>query len=160
MFGLGTTEILIILLVAVIFVGPSKLPDLAKALGRGMAQLRKATDDLKDTVESDKDLKLIKDSFQDAADGVQGMVSAEYDKVFDDLWDEESDKDATLDDDTDMAAIEDDIDDDDEPLLIEDHTTDQDQRDKPEADEPEPSAEPANDHKVKTPETGAEKDRD
>jgi len=47
MFGLGFTEILIILVLALILLGPQKLPDVAKQLGRGLRDFRKATDDLK-----------------------------------------------------------------------------------------------------------------
>ena len=47
MFGLGFGEILIILVLALILLGPKKLPDVAKQLGKGMREFRKATDDLK-----------------------------------------------------------------------------------------------------------------
>lgn len=45
MFGLGTTEILIIVVVALIFIGPSKLPEFARSLGKGMRELRKVGDE-------------------------------------------------------------------------------------------------------------------
>ena len=45
-FGMGATEILVILAVALIVFGPGKLPQLARNLGRGMAALRKVTKDL------------------------------------------------------------------------------------------------------------------
>ncbi|MDW7709506.1 MAG: twin-arginine translocase TatA/TatE family subunit [Deferrisomatales bacterium] len=44
------TEILIILAVALIVIGPKKLPDLARTLGRGLAEFRRATDDLQRTI--------------------------------------------------------------------------------------------------------------
>jgi len=47
MFGLGFGEILIILVLALILLGPKKLPDAAKQLGKGLREFRKATDDLK-----------------------------------------------------------------------------------------------------------------
>lgn len=50
MFGIGMPELLVILVIAVIFIGPSKLPDVARALGRGMREFRQATDDLKNTI--------------------------------------------------------------------------------------------------------------
>jgi TatA/E family protein of Tat protein translocase len=41
MFGLGMQELLVILVVALIVVGPKKLPDIAKALGRGLAEFKR-----------------------------------------------------------------------------------------------------------------------
>jgi Tat protein translocase TatB subunit len=48
MFGIGMPELLLILALALIVLGPKKLPELARALGKGMAELRRATEDLKD----------------------------------------------------------------------------------------------------------------
>ncbi|MDD4464682.1 MAG: twin-arginine translocase TatA/TatE family subunit, partial [Desulfobacterales bacterium] len=36
MFGIGSTELLVILVVALIVIGPSKLPDIMRTLGKGM----------------------------------------------------------------------------------------------------------------------------
>jgi TatA/E family protein of Tat protein translocase len=47
MGSLGIQEILIILVVALLVIGPQKLPDLAKALGRAFAEFKRATEDLK-----------------------------------------------------------------------------------------------------------------
>lgn len=51
MFGIGTTEILIILAVALLVIGPSKLPEVAKALGKGMAEFKKMSSDVKRTID-------------------------------------------------------------------------------------------------------------
>jgi len=50
MFGIGFPELLMILVVALLVIGPKKLPDLARSLGKGLAEFRKATDDLKETI--------------------------------------------------------------------------------------------------------------
>lgn len=47
MFGIGTSEILIILLIALLVLGPSKLPEIARALGKGLAEFRKMSTDVK-----------------------------------------------------------------------------------------------------------------
>ena len=55
MFGIGITEIIIILVVALLVVGPKKLPELAKTLGRGLAEFRRTADDFKSSVYQDDD---------------------------------------------------------------------------------------------------------
>ena len=49
--GLGSGELLLILVVALIFFGPRKLPQLARSMGKGLAEFRKASDDFKRTWE-------------------------------------------------------------------------------------------------------------
>jgi len=44
------SEILVILALALIVIGPKKLPDLARALGRGLAEFRRATDDIQRSI--------------------------------------------------------------------------------------------------------------
>ena len=53
MLGIGMQEIIIILVVALIVIGPKRLPELAKTLGKGFAEFRKAADDLQETVRLD-----------------------------------------------------------------------------------------------------------
>ena len=53
MFGIGITEVIIILVVALLVVGPKKLPELAKTLGRGMAEFRRTADDFKSSIYDD-----------------------------------------------------------------------------------------------------------
>ncbi|GAB6887129.1 hypothetical protein JCM13304A_06270 [Desulfothermus okinawensis JCM 13304] len=47
MFGVGTSELLIIFLVALLVIGPSKLPDIARALGKALAEFRRVSSDVK-----------------------------------------------------------------------------------------------------------------
>jgi Tat protein translocase TatB subunit len=56
MFGMGMGELLLILVVALLVVGPDKLPDAAKAIGQGIRDLRKHTHDLQSTIEQDEQL--------------------------------------------------------------------------------------------------------
>ena len=44
MFGLGAQELLLILLIALFFFGGEKLPDIAKGLGQGLREFRRATE--------------------------------------------------------------------------------------------------------------------
>jgi sec-independent protein translocase protein TatB len=51
--GLSMTEVVIILGLALLLLGPDQLPSLAKSLGKGLRELRKATDDIKGQFESE-----------------------------------------------------------------------------------------------------------
>jgi TatA/E family protein of Tat protein translocase len=53
MFGIGMPELLLILVVALIVIGPKKLPDIAKALGKGLAEFKRAADEIKTAVNTD-----------------------------------------------------------------------------------------------------------
>lgn len=53
MFGLGTQEIVLILLVILIFFGAKKIPELAQGLGKGIREFRKAAKDVQDDIEKD-----------------------------------------------------------------------------------------------------------
>lgn len=53
MFGMGMTEVVLILALALIVIGPKKLPEIAKALGRAMGEFKRATNDLKSTINID-----------------------------------------------------------------------------------------------------------
>ena len=52
MFGIGTPELLVILVVALIVLGPKRLPEVARALGKGLAELRRATSGLTDELQN------------------------------------------------------------------------------------------------------------
>lgn len=54
MFGsIGMPELIVIFVVALLVFGPKKLPELGKSLGRGLAEFKRASDDLKKTIEDE-----------------------------------------------------------------------------------------------------------
>jgi|SRR5262245_5617210 len=54
MFGsIGMPELILIFIVALLVFGPKKLPELGKSLGRGLAEFKKASEDLKKTIEDE-----------------------------------------------------------------------------------------------------------
>lgn len=60
MFNMGVPELLIILAVALIVFGPRKLPEIGKTLGKALGEFRKATDDLKNTIEREVRIEELK----------------------------------------------------------------------------------------------------
>ncbi len=55
--SLGSTELLFILVIALVFFGPRKLPQLSRSLGKSMAEFRRASDDFKRTWEREVSLE-------------------------------------------------------------------------------------------------------
>jgi sec-independent protein translocase protein TatA len=53
MFGIGIPELVIIIIVALLVVGPSKLPDLARSMGKALGEFRRLADDVKETIEQE-----------------------------------------------------------------------------------------------------------
>jgi len=53
MGSLGVPELIIIFVVALIVFGPKKLPELGKSLGKGLAEFRRASNELKSTIEEE-----------------------------------------------------------------------------------------------------------
>ncbi len=74
MFGMGMPEILLILAIALIVIGPKKLPDLAKSMGRAMNEFRRATSELKETMEIDYDIKEVKKTFDDIENEIKKPI--------------------------------------------------------------------------------------
>jgi sec-independent protein translocase protein TatB len=65
MFGIGMPEMIMILVVALIVIGPKKLPDIAKGLGRAFNEFKKATTDFKESMGIDDELDDVKQAFDE-----------------------------------------------------------------------------------------------
>ena len=58
MFGsIGGVELLLILLLGLLIFGPRRLPELGRSIGRSLAEFRRATQELKESIEKEVDLK-------------------------------------------------------------------------------------------------------
>lgn len=63
MFGIGMPELLVILGLALIILGPKKLPDIARGLGRAMREFKRASDEMRDSLQEEtRDLEEVKDT--------------------------------------------------------------------------------------------------
>lgn len=69
MFGIGLPELLLIMAVALIVVGPEKLPDLAKSLAKGILELKKTASALKDSLTEVDDQMPPKEPWQQLTQG-------------------------------------------------------------------------------------------
>ncbi len=65
MFGIGMPEMILILAVALIVIGPKKLPELAKSLGKALGEFKNATRELKDSIAIDDEIDDAKKTFQE-----------------------------------------------------------------------------------------------
>ena len=82
MFGIGLPEMIIIAVVALIFIGPDKLPGVLRSIGRGLVELKRATSDVRSTVqeemhkiEEEIELKEVRESAQDFKNEFGGVAN-------------------------------------------------------------------------------------
>lgn len=86
MFGIGGGELVFIILIALMLFGADKLPDIARTLGKGMAQLKNATNDIKTEITNsvekhDFDIKSLKYDFQNEVQQVKQSVTKNIENV-------------------------------------------------------------------------------
>ena len=74
MFGIGMPEMLLLLAVALIVFGPKKLPELAKSLGRALGEFKRATSDLKQSIESETGIDEVRHSFDEVKHDIKAQV--------------------------------------------------------------------------------------
>ncbi|MEK6201605.1 MAG: twin-arginine translocase TatA/TatE family subunit [Desulfobulbaceae bacterium] len=74
MFGIGLPEMILILALALIVVGPDKLPDLARSMAKGIMELKKTAETLKKNLAEDGTLDSIKSDLNNAAHPLQNNL--------------------------------------------------------------------------------------
>jgi len=75
MFGIGMPELIMVLVIALIVIGPKKLPDLARALGKGIAEFKKATNEVKANLEIGEVEEELRGMEEELADSVSGLIN-------------------------------------------------------------------------------------
>lgn len=81
MFDIGFQELVIIFIVALLVVGPKKLPEVGRSLGRGIAELKRAMQGLKDSIEEEEEK--IKREIPDIKEGLTPPAEGTEDSGFD-----------------------------------------------------------------------------
>ncbi|MGV3460024.1 MAG: Sec-independent protein translocase subunit TatA/TatB [Flavobacterium sp.] len=86
MFGIGGGELFFIIIVVLMLFGSDKIPEIARTLGKGMRQLKDATNDIKTEIHKSADVDGIKKSFTEIGnDNSATAVSEEIAKVKEDI---------------------------------------------------------------------------
>ena len=80
MFGIGSGELIFIILIALMLFGADKIPDIARTLGKGMAQLKNATNDIKSEItnsvdKQDFEFKSLTSKFHNEVNQVKDSVT-------------------------------------------------------------------------------------
>lgn len=88
MFGIGGGELFFIILVVLMLFGSDKVPEIARNLGRGMQQLKNATNDIKSEIHKSAEVEDIKKTFTEiGSDSTSAEISQEIEKVKEDIED-------------------------------------------------------------------------
>ena len=81
MFGIGGGELILIILIALMLFGSDKIPEIARAMGKGMAQLKNATNEIKSEIQKgveangiDTSMKQLTSTFTDEVEKVKSNL--------------------------------------------------------------------------------------
>jgi sec-independent protein translocase protein TatA len=81
MFGIGGGEFLFIMIVALMFFGSDKIPEIARTLGKGMAQLRNATNDVRNEIQKGMNETGIARDIEQAKEGFTKMINQAHEQT-------------------------------------------------------------------------------
>lgn len=87
MFGIGGGEIFLIIVVALMLFGSDKIPDISRMLGKGMAELKNATNDIKSEIQKSAQLDELKDLNPMNQIDFTADINKEIDKAKEDIED-------------------------------------------------------------------------
>ncbi|WP_313807961.1 twin-arginine translocase TatA/TatE family subunit [Flavobacterium sp.] len=87
MFGIGGGEIFLIIVVALMLFGSDKIPDIARMLGKGMAEIKNATNDIKSEIQKSAEINDIKDLNPMNQLDLTSDITKEIDKAKEDIED-------------------------------------------------------------------------
>ena len=83
MFGIGGGELILIILIALMLFGSDKIPEIARAMGKGMAQLKNATNEIKSEIQKgaeangiDTSMKELTSTFSDEVEKVKSNLDS------------------------------------------------------------------------------------
>lgn len=74
MFGIGLPEMILILALALIVVGPDKLPELARSVAKGVLELKKTVSTLKEDLAEDNPFDAVKPELEEAAESIKKQL--------------------------------------------------------------------------------------
>jgi sec-independent protein translocase protein TatB len=74
MFGIGLPEMILIMALALIVVGPDKLPELARSVAKGVLELKKTVSSLKEDLADENPFDAVKPELEEAADSIKKQL--------------------------------------------------------------------------------------